>query len=264
MRAAAFALSLALVGLPAQAPSGRIDVRVVTSQSTIIGAEVYLRPMDGRARKGFARDDGVATFTGLLPGIYQVFTPQGSWSPKSAERVVVREGEHTEVELRVGWSGARLECSWSGNDFDDTPRGGRVPAPRRSRTDRGVGPRGSIYGVVRDTRGNPLPVARVQATNRRSGWTEYRRTELTGEFGIGDLAPGLYDLDVHAAGYDGHRVGVTVAAAQRDLAFTLSASAPPGAALAPSDRHVIVNLETGWGGLLVALDRSSEPSRCAR
>jgi hypothetical protein len=60
---------------------------------------------------------------------------------------------------------------------------------------------GSIQGTVSDETGAVLPNARVSARNVATGVTTPSATNEAGIFLVGDLRPGVYDVEVEAAGF---------------------------------------------------------------
>lgn len=82
---------------------------------------------------------------------------------------------------------------------------------------------GSIQGTAQDESGAILPGARVAARNVNTGVTSQSRTNDAGLYFLGELRPGVYDLEVETPGFQKHvRRGVTLRVEDRlRVDFTL-------------------------------------------
>jgi iron complex outermembrane receptor protein len=60
---------------------------------------------------------------------------------------------------------------------------------------------GKISGTLRDAQGNPVPGANITVTNQQTGATKTVRSNETGGFEAGDLAPGLYTVSADPQGF---------------------------------------------------------------
>src|SRR5689334_6997638 len=78
-----------------------------------------------------------------------------------------------------------------------------------------VAPR--ISGTVKDPAGAVVPGARVEITNRDSGFTVTATTDHLGRFTFETLAPGRYELRTIASGFDPETVPILVVGTARDL-----------------------------------------------
>ncbi|TCG05898.1 TonB-dependent receptor [Paraburkholderia steynii] len=77
----------------------------------------------------------------------------------------------------------------------------------------------ALTGTVTDTTGRPIANATVNLQNASGASINRSRTEATGHFTIGDVAPGTYAVVVTAAGFAS---GASIATAQSDTPVTVS------------------------------------------
>ena len=70
---------------------------------------------------------------------------------------------------------------------------------------------GTITGVVSDSSGAVIPNAPIEAKNVATGVVSTAATSATGNYELGDLPSGTYEIDVTVAGFKKYvRTGVTV------------------------------------------------------
>jgi hypothetical protein len=70
---------------------------------------------------------------------------------------------------------------------------------------------GTITGVISDPAGAVVPAAPVQAKNTATGVVSEAATSATGNYTLGDLPAGTYEIDLAVAGFKKYaRTGITV------------------------------------------------------
>src|SRR5688572_33093711 len=60
---------------------------------------------------------------------------------------------------------------------------------------------GSVVGVVEDQSGAVVPNAQVEATSRETGLSHTATSDTEGNFNIGNLPPGTYNIRITAPGF---------------------------------------------------------------
>jgi hypothetical protein len=87
---------------------------------------------------------------------------------------------------------------------------------------------GSLSGLVTDASGATIPGSTVVVRNSTTGMSRAVKTDSTGHYVVGGLAPGIYEVRATARGFEAQQVaGVTVAASAASVA---NLTLPVGAA----------------------------------
>src|SRR5689334_21111067 len=88
-------------------------------------------------------------------------------------------------------------------------------------------PRGTLRGAVQDASGARVSAAKVVVQTPDRSMVREAQTEDRGEFRVGDLAPGNYEVVVNAAGFAEARADVSIAVSSvREVVVTLKPVAP--------------------------------------
>src|SRR5690349_1504275 len=83
-------------------------------------------------------------------------------------------------------------------------------------------PRGTLRGIVQDSNGGRVPSARIVVQAAESSLQREVLSDSNGEFRIDDLLPGVYELKVHANGFEEASAEVTVRISSvQDVGVTL-------------------------------------------
>lgn len=115
---------------PSQTAAGRhgaatLVVRVAdVNDNVIIAAEVTLRSTDGQGRAIRTDERGLATFTGLAPGAYELDAVAAGFEPLAAGKVTVKAGNNTAtVQLDVAMVKEELTVKPSARESVTDPQG---------------------------------------------------------------------------------------------------------------------------------------------
>jgi outer membrane receptor protein involved in Fe transport len=110
LTAALVALALLSVAALAQTETGQITVKASDPQSALVaGATVAVRNTEtGRELTSTTNDEGIAVFTNLQPGIYDVTVTATGFAPRT-DRAQVTVGGRVSVESKLGVAGVAGE-----------------------------------------------------------------------------------------------------------------------------------------------------------